>query len=97
VNVSGSTPVFDASDMQKWQTTEVDAQKCFGFSEACVMLVRELPAIRNKPARANAVKKYVASKLKSNLGNDLNEYAKNLSRPDFDVPTQSAAADAAKD
>ena len=85
VNITGSPHVIDAHNMQKWQRAESDAMGCFEFSEACFMIVRELAAIRNKPMRVAAVKKYMASKPNFVFGTDLQERANELGRLDFDV------------
>ena len=93
MNISGVPPIIDAEHMQKWQLAEQNAMECFDFSEACFMLVKELPSIRNKPMRVAAVKKYLASKSTYAFGNDLQERASHLGRLDFDVivPDEDAA------
>ena len=70
-NVDGMSHLFPVDAMQKWSRIEKDAIECFDFSEVLVMVVSELPEIRNKPKRVGAAKSYAAQQKGRSYGSDV--------------------------
>jgi hypothetical protein len=71
INSDTYGPFFSPMDMGKWNAIMVDGADFFAFSLALIKITVELPAIRNKPNRIEASKKFLADKNIGMLGESL--------------------------